>query len=85
MMIPVSKMFMFKEWLIMYMWSSVESGPLMRSTLHGNVGSVTENGVSHTIWNSGRMYGTERSVSAPASRNTITRLPLSIRSPSVGH
>ena len=55
MMMPVSNRFLLSEWLIMYMWSVVARGPLMRSTLHGNVLSVTENGVSQIIGNSGRM------------------------------
>lgn len=76
---------MLSEWLIMYMWSVVASGPAMRSTEQGNDEFVTLNGVSHTISNSGRMYGTLRSVSAPASRNVMIRFPLSIRSPKVGH
>ena len=77
--------FRFNEWLIRYMWSVVFSGPAMRSTLQGKLESVTLNGVSQIISNSGRMYGTLRSVSAPASRKTRTRFPPSIRSPSVGH
>lgn len=39
----------------------------------------------HTISNSGRMNGTLRSVSAPVSRKTTIRFPLSIICPNVGH
>jgi hypothetical protein len=74
---------LFRLWLIMNMWSSVASGPAMRFTEHGNVGSVTENGGSHTIWNSGMRKGTAP-LSAPASRKVTKRLPDDSIWPSVG-
>jgi hypothetical protein len=43
---PMGMMFLFSEWLIMYMWSAVLRGPLMRSIDHGKETSVTEKGVS---------------------------------------
>jgi hypothetical protein len=43
---PMGMMFLFSEWLIMYMWSAVSRGPLMRSIEHGKEVSVTEKGVS---------------------------------------
>lgn len=39
--------FRSRMWLIKYIWSSVGRGPLILFTLHGNVGSVSLNGVSH--------------------------------------
>jgi hypothetical protein len=38
----------FRLWLIMYMWSVVPSGPAIRFTEQGNVGSVELNGGSQT-------------------------------------
>lgn len=48
MMIPVPNTSLLSEWLIIYMWSVVASGPAMRSTEHGKVESVTLKGVSQT-------------------------------------
>lgn len=56
---------------------------LGRSTVHGKLGSMTSNGVSHIYVNSGKMYGT-RVWSAPASRKITTRLPAPRMVPRVG-
>jgi hypothetical protein len=50
-MMPEPKTFLFNEWLIMYMWSSVLRGPAIRSTEHGKEASVTLKGVSQTYNN----------------------------------
>ena len=52
---PIGMILTLREWLMRYMWEDVGSGPEVRFTEQGNVGSVWSNGVSHIIWNSGRM------------------------------
>ena len=63
---------MSRKWLRRYMWSEVASGPLVRSTEHGNEESVESNGGSQIYIVEGwllAMIRIENAIEKMAGRN----------------